>query len=506
MERNAIIVASMSAAPDHSGPQLRALTCDADCLHVRAELCGDLDPDWLHGHFRGQLLYSLARRDAGAEPYCSDDARRERLRWAARGFDLVELETPHDLTPDILDQIPPAKRLITWRGDADGVDVLGKRFEQMADVEARAYKLVCTARQPADELVPLAFLASLRRDDTLAFAEGGTGFWSRLIAPHLGCPMVFARLGDGPTPADVPSVAQLVRDYGLPRLSRPRELFGIVGNPVLQSLSPRLHNAGYRALGRAALYLPFHAESFNSFWDDVVGNPLFASLDMAFKGCTVASPHKEAARDMTIGSAEIVRRSASCNLVRRANGAWTSETTDPEGVLDCLRAGGLSVRGKRAAVVGCGGAGRPIAAALGAAGADVTLVNRGRERGRWAERILGMPFVRLDEFSASDLSIVVHATPLGRQKTDPLPFKVEALSRDAVLIDLVYAPATTPLAAQARARGCHVFDGYDVLLVQAGRQFKLMTGCELPPAAARSLLNPDAADPVPTGHGSTGGC
>ena len=505
MERDAIVVASMSAAPSHSGSQLRGLARDADWLHVRAELCGDLDPDWLHGHFRGQLLYSLARRDAAAELYCSDDARRERLRWAARCFDLVELEAPHDLTPDVLDHIPPAKRLVAWRGVADDVDVLGGQFEQMAAVEARVYKLVCMARRPADELVPLAFLASLGRDDTLAYAEGATGFWSRLIAPHLGCPMIFARLGDEPSPADVPSVAQLVRDYGLPRLSRPRELFGIVGNPVLQSLSPRLHNAGYRVLGRAALYLPFRAESFGTFWDDVVGDRLFETLGMAFKGFTVASPHKEAAKDMALRSTEIVRRSASCNVVRSVNGAWTSETTDPEGVLDCLRVGGLSVRGKRAAVVGCGGAGRPIAAALAAAGSEVTLVNRGLERGRWAERMLGLPFVPLDEFSVSDVSIVVHATPLGRRETDPLPFEPEGLSRDAVLIDLVYAPEPTPLASRARARGCRVFDGYDVLLVQAGRQFELMTGSKLPAALARGLLNPDAADPARSERGLRAG-
>ncbi len=498
MERNAIIVASMSAAPDRSGSRLRALVRDANWLHVPAELCGDLDPDWLRRNFRGQLLYSLARGDAG------NDARRERLRRAARGFDVVELESPHDLTADVLDHIPPAKRLVTWRGVADDASVLDDRFEQMAAVKARAYKLVCTSRRPADALVPLAFLAALGRDDTLAYAEGPTAFWSRLIAPHLGCPMIFARLDDGPSPADVPSVAQLVRDYGLPRLRRPRDLYGIVGNPVLHSLSPRLHNAGYRALGRAALFLPFHAESFNTFWDDVAGDALFEKLGMAFKGCTVASPHKEAAREVVLGSTDIVRRSASCNLVRRANGAWTSDTTDPEGVLDCLHAGGVTVRGKRAAVVGCGGAGRPIAAALAAAGSDVTLVNRGLERGRWAARMLGLPFVRLGEFSASDLSIVVHATPLGRHTTDPLPFDVECLSSDAVVVDLVYASKPTPLAAKARARGCQVFDGYDVLLVQVSRQFELMTESELPRALARGLLN-SASDDPPRGGNGTGG-
>ena len=495
VRRDAVVVASMGRAPSHSGSELQTLARAADWLHVRAELCGDLDPDWLRGRFRGSLLYSLARYEGSAEGAAGDDSRHDRLRRAARRFDLVELEAPHDLTPQLLDHVPPAKRLLAWQGVADDVGVLGRQFDQMAAVGARVYKLVCTARRPADALVPLAFLASLRRDDTLAYAAGAGGFWSRLVAPHLGCPMIFARLGDEPPPVDVPTVMQLVRDYGLPRLTRPRELFGIVGNPVLGSPSPRLHNAGYRALGRAALYLPFHVDSFAAFWDDVVGDQLLETLGMTFEGFTVVSPHKELAKDVSSSSTEIVRRGASCNLLRRADGAWTSETTDPEGVLDCLRASGLSVRGKRAAVVGCGGAGRPIAAALAMAGSEVTLVNRGLERGRWAERILGMAFVPLNAFKASDVSVVVHATPLGRGETDPLPFEPEVLPSDAVLVDLVYAPASTPLVSRARAHGCHVFDGYDVLLAQAHRQFERMTGSALPAALARDRLNRELAEP-----------
>ena len=74
-----------------------------------------------------------------------------------------------------------------------------------------------------------------------------------------------------------------------------------------------------------------------------------------------------------------------------------------------------------------------------------------------------------------------------------------------MLIDLVYAPEPPPLVSRARARGCHVFDGCDVLLVQAGRQFELMTGSELPAALARGLLDPDATEPARSERGLRAG-
>ena len=62
-------------------------------------------------------------------------------------------------------------------------------------------------------------------------------------------------------------------------------LFGVVGNPVAHSLSPRIHNTAYRALGIPALYLPFHAESFGDFWLEVVENGVLETLGCRSGGC-----------------------------------------------------------------------------------------------------------------------------------------------------------------------------------------------------------------------------
>jgi 3-dehydroquinate dehydratase/shikimate dehydrogenase len=141
------------------------------------------------------------------------------------------------------------------------------------------------------------------------------------------------------------------------------------------------------------------------------------------------------------------------------------------------------------AVVGCGGAGRAVAAGLRAAGAEVTLVNRGIERGHFAAELLGLPFVPLARFSAREFPLVVHATSLQHEP----PFPVESLDDGAVVVELVYGSAPTPLMTAAAARGGLAIDGREVLLVEAQRQFQMMTGLSMPHDVG-SLIRP--ADPL----------
>jgi 3-dehydroquinate dehydratase/shikimate dehydrogenase len=135
-------------------------------------------------------------------------------------------------------------------------------------------------------------------------------------------------------------------------------------------------------------------------------------------------------------------------------------------------------------VIGCGGAGRAIAAALVKSGAGVTLINRGAERGAHAAALLGLPYIPLRDFDAEGYDIVVNATPVGRD-TDEVPFELDQLSDDAIVIDLVYGSRPTPLV---RARHQRAIDGRDVLVTQVSHQFRLMTGKEMPVDLARSKL------------------
>ncbi|HEX5758037.1 MAG TPA: shikimate dehydrogenase, partial [Thermoanaerobaculia bacterium] len=141
-----------------------------------------------------------------------------------------------------------------------------------------------------------------------------------------------------------------------------------------------------------------------------------------------------------------------------------------------------------AAVVGCGGAGRAAAVGLAAAGARVTLFNRGIERGLKAAAELGLPFRPLSDLDPGQFDLLVHATPRQQRPGEPLPLDVERLRPGTVVVDMTYGEAPTALLEAAAARGALAVDGREVLLAQALAQFRAMTGRELPREVGRRAL------------------
>lgn len=482
----ASLIATLITSPSDSGAELAALHDSLEWLEVRADLLGDINPEWLRKHFKGRLLYSLRSRAEGG--VCSDsrESRQRRLAEAARFYDRVELETG-DLSESLLAEIPSDRRLVSWHGPACGLSEMKSRFAQLSSVAAGLYKMVARAARIGDEFAPLSLLKALGRTDTIAYAEGPLGFWSRLAALHLGAPAIYGLAPGGPVVPAEPTVNKLIDDYGLPALKPAREIFAIVGDPVFHSLSPRLHNAAYRALNHPALFVPFRVESFAEFWHEVAQSRAFDSIGLPVKGMTVASPHKEEALLTAQTASRMTRSAESANILFNGDGRWRADTTDPEAIYMAGRERGVVTKDKRAAVVGCGGAGRAIAAALVKSGARVTLVNRSAERGLYAARLFDLSYVPLKDFDAGGFDIVVNATPVGRD-SDDAAFDVERLNDNATVIDLVYGARPTPLVSAALAGRGVVIDGRDVLVSQVLRQFRLMTGMEMPPGLAPETL------------------
>jgi len=469
--RQTTIVAVLDAPP-----RAGALPPDvsgAQWLEWRSSQAPDVDA--LRAQFNGMLAYSTRERDPN---------RAARLLRAVRTFDLVVLERD-DATPEMLAAIPPERRVLSAEADA----VEAHRVAQaLTAIPARLYRIVVRATSAGDELAAPRLLRALGRDDVTAFASGPIGLWTRVLAPWLGAPIVFGGASGDVVSEGLPSVVRLMENFGFPDLPDVNELFGMAGDPVLHSLSPRIHNSTYRALNRAALYLPFHVSDFDRFWTRVVASGAFEDLGLPLRGLSVVSPHKSSAIRAMRHASGIVRHACSTNLVRRDdNNAWHAETTDAHGIRVTLAERDVRCRGRRVAVIGCGGSGRVMAAALQEAGAQVTLVNRGQERGSLAVGLLQLPFVPLSDFSCDGYSIVVNATPVGRDG-NALPFPVHQLRRDAVVVDLVYRDGPTPLIERTRGPGRITVDGWDMLVAQARRQFELMTGMEMPDELIRQTL------------------
>jgi 3-dehydroquinate dehydratase/shikimate dehydrogenase len=482
------LVATLTTRVSEDGDEIRALSGTAAWLEVRGDLVGDLDASWLRDRFEGRLLYTLRSSEEGGVFRGSPEQRRERLQAAAGTYDYVDLEVQRDLEPELLAAIPAPQRVLSWHGPPTLEPELRQRFQAMSETPAALYKMIPEARQPGQALEPILLLHHLKRNDLVAFATGTEGSWTRLVAPRLGAPVVYGSAGEVPGAPGQWSIQRLVQDFGLPHLPPVERLYGIVGNPVGHSLSPRLHNDAYRRLGLPALYLPFEPESFGDFWIEVMESEILPAVGLPVRGLSVTAPFKRVALAVAGASSPLAERIGAANTLVWNEGVWEAEMTDPDGVLDPLEAHCKTLAGVPAAVLGCGGAGRAAAVALVQAGARVTLVNRGIERGEETAEDLHLPFVPLGDWDPASAKVVVHATSLGRRDDDPLPFDPELLEPDAVVVDLVYRPTPTPLVQACRRRGLEAVDGREVLLYQAVGQLRLMTGHDLPLTPARRIL------------------
>src|ERR1700755_1389018 len=183
------LIATLWQPPSLDGAELTALPDSVDVLEVRADLVGDIDPEWLRNHFHGRLLYAVRAEDAASIN------RRERFQNAAQFYDRIELEIETD--SELFEVIPVEKRLLSWYGRVNDLSQLNDRFTQLSSVPAAAYKIVTTAETIAGEFLPLSLLKSLQRSDTIAFAKGPLGFWNRLLALQLGAPAIYGLVSGG---------------------------------------------------------------------------------------------------------------------------------------------------------------------------------------------------------------------------------------------------------------------------------------------------------------------
>lgn len=236
------------------------------------------------------------------------------------------------------------------------------------------------------------------------------------------------------------------------------QIFGIVGDPIRQARAPEVWSALFRANGFNAICVPLHVKP------DELGVFLAGLRTIRnIVGLIVTIPHKPAAACLVDALTDRARRVQSVNLMRReVDGRWTGDIVDGVGFVKGLLSSGQRVEGRRALVVGSGGAGTAIAFAIAEAkAASVHVADIAADRANDLARRLeaaGTPS-GTSIAAARGFDLVVNASPIGMKADDPIPIDCTDLVSDALVGDVVVHPQITPLLAEARRRGCHVQPG-----------------------------------------------
>ena len=261
----------------------------------------------------------------------------------------------------------------------------------------------------------------------------------------------------------------------------------MLGKPVQHSLSPVLHTAAYASLGLAGWHYGKHECGEGELAGFVAGlGPEWAGLSLTMPLKRVAL---EVAAEITPAAAAI---GAANTLVLRgqAGGGALAANTDVAGIVEALREAGVQ-RVQRAVVLGAGGTAQAALAGLrelGDTAPTVVVRNLARttELQATAERLGVQPTILdgLPDRPLPDADVVISTLPSGVADA----YTGTAWAARTVVMDVVYDPWPTPLAASALAAGCRVANGLDVLLHQAVDQVTLMTGRRGPLEAMRVAL------------------
>ena len=275
---------------------------------------------------------------------------------------------------------------------------------------------------------------------------------------------------------------------------------GIIGFPIGHSISPLFQQAALDYLGLEASYRAWEV-AVDDVAEFVQG---LRSPDVL--GINVTLPHKEAVIPHLDEVDEWAAAAGAVNTIVNRNGTLTGHNTDGAGFLRALReAGDFEPRGRRALILGAGGAARGVALALVREGAgQITIANRTEARAHRLSRMaidsgLNAQAIPLDPkplaCAAASAELIVNCTTIGMAHgpdEDRSLLSWDQIPPTAMVNDLVYNPLDTPLLKQAAWAGAATLGGIHMLVYQGAASLEMWTGREAPvkvmlEAAARAM-------------------
>ena len=299
------------------------------------------------------------------------------------------------------------------------------------------------------------------------------------------------------TLADLEHWSDVTRDID------PPVRLGVLGDPVAHSLSPQMQNAALGACDIHMQYARFHIRA------NELRSALLFLRRLHFIGVNLTVPHKIAAFTQIDEADESATRVGAVNTIRLRDEKLIGSNTDGEGFLRAIRTEfSIDLRDLRVMIIGAGGGtGHAVAWQCALENCErLVLVNRTLEKANaLAEqlrpffsgpRVLG-PTARIeavawDEWAMrmqlADIDLIVNATPLGMNPSDPAPIPARLLAPHHIVFDCVYGSSKTALLRAAEEAGARGANGLSMLLYQGALSFSLWFNREAPIEAMRAAV------------------
>ncbi len=446
----------------------------ADVVELRLDCLAALEEDWQRVLSRISRPVILTFRPAEQGGYRELDRQTRESFWRTAPR-TAWWDVESDLAVD-----RDWSRVIISHHDFSGVpEDLTDIYERLAATPTGVVKLAVHANDIVDCIPIFQLLDRARKDgrDLIAIAMGNAGIATRILGPSRGAFLTYAALAEESATAPGQITAEKIRSvYHVDTIDRETMVCGLVGRPVMHSVSPHMHNAAFVAAGINGVYLPLEVRDVKTFFQRMV-HPRTREIDLNLRGLSITAPHKSAVLECLDWIEPDAKKMGAVNTVVIRKGKLRGFNTDATGFIEPLLDVMGSLAGSRVALIGAGGAARAALWALQRQQAIVTLFARDAAKARALGQLFDVSYEPLQTASFAEYDLVINATPLGSgELIDQTAATAEQLAGARHVYDLVYNPIETRLLKEASKVDCKTLRGLEMLVAQAKIQFELWTG------------------------------
>lgn len=386
-------------------------------------------------------------------------------------FDLLALEPEYvDLSLEhfpffaskIRTQFPKTQIILSYHNFEKTPEDLPALLQKIRSFPAAVFKIATRANSSLDALRMLIFLKEIEVP-CVGLCMGKLGELTRIAAPLTKGMWTYAPLYPDEELAGKITAEHLHTIYRYPSLNPKTAFYALLGNPLDSSRGEIVYNQAFQVANKNALYckIPLHKKELSSFFS--------LSQKLPFSGFSITMPLKEAILPFVDSYERGAEKISAINTLVREGGKWKGANTDGIGALRAIEEK-LGVKGKRVALIGCGGAARAIAYELTKKEAILVVSHKDQRKAKLFAADFHCSALSLKELenTLSSFDLLINATPLGMAPyLNKSPVDPKFLFSNLAVFDVVSQPEETFLLQEARKRGCKIIFGSKMYEYQA---------------------------------------
>lgn len=402
------------------------------------------------------IMLTLRKESHGGKFEGSETERetviQKLLRLAPDFFDLE-----YDMRPDFLNEVfknyPKTKFILSYHNFQETPANLDEINQNMRRYLVYGYKIAALACSTTDALKMLNFAKKNPKTSTICMGEKGS--FARVLGPVVGNLINYASVDSqqGTAPGQI-ALSELKRLY--PRLDARTAIYGLIGDPVVNSPGHLYHNAFFRKQNYKAVYVKMAVKA------EELGCFLCLAKELGIRGLSVTRPLKEVIVPFVDELDFAAKEIGAVNTLLFEHGKIFGTNTDGFGALDAIEKK-KAIRGKKVVLLGAGGVARAIAFEARARGAEVLILNRTLRRAKELAVIMGCEAGGLEEVP-DDYDVLINCS------SDCMPIDPRKILPKTLAMDVVYFPRETSFLKEAALKGCQTIYGEEMFLNQAAGQ------------------------------------